>query len=274
MKNKKYQLGGNVDFSQFVKQLPDTVPGNGGDYIRQKQANGTYKYFIDAKDGSNYRPESDYDEWMDNALRYKGYLPQYDEDYENIISMKPMEAGMHKQYMSELGAVSNINNSNYTGPRPTGVRSQQTGGRFQDLNERQILDLGYNPSNAPAGTTFMDNGMIREDGWRYVAKGDSIGTDGSRWNVKYTYNHDGSNRPEASYTRVAREILPDGSNGRKQTRQGTVPLNQNEVGVWGGFFPEEKSGFWRLNNEGKLVMDKFGGSLNYLNYINNVGRTI
>lgn len=266
---QKSQQGSQLNFQEFIAQLPDTVPGNGGDYIRQKQADGTYKYFVDTRSGSSYRPESDVNEWTDNALRYHGYLPQYDDDYENIIGMTPWDKNVHKQYMSEIDAVSNINNPNYKGPMPSGMRSHQTGGRFQDMSAREVFDLGHNPRYVE-GLKSLQFDMTRGEGPGYnVIQGDSIGTDGSKWNVTWKYT--GMNG-EGVARRSAQEILPDGTVGRtERARSVNFDLRPEEKDVWGSMYPESTTNYtWTVDPKKKQLTKqsiyKIGGKIDYFKF--------
>lgn len=195
-------------------------------------------------------------------MRTKGYRPVFNDETGEISGYESTK------HQPELITSRMTEQPVKTFKKPAGKLQPAN---FQDLSDREVFEIAYDPANAPAGTTKVRNEAVRgewNDGASTHVYGDSIGVDGSTWKVQYDF-YPGSTT--AIVDRIARQTnAKDGETPRKETRMGNIKLLQNEQGVWGAPFPEQAQGYWKIDpTTGKLTnlfSYKQGGTLNYFNF--------
>lgn len=244
------------DWQSILNKAPRRYQTNGGTAIQRGN-----NYFIKTNNG--YKQPLSQEEWEEGYLRTQGFRPTFNDETGDISGYESINPQQYQNVTSRTTGQSVKRFQSPDGP----IDKKH----FQNLSDREVFDIAYNPADAPEGTTKVINGAVRgewNNGGMTNVYGDSLGLDGSKWRVSYSF-YPGTNT--ASVRRIAKQTnAAAGQKPRGEVRTGLIQLNQNEQGIWGAPFPEKVQGFWiidpatgRLKNNSEY---KHGGTLNYFNF--------
>lgn len=227
------------NWQEVLNKAPRRYKTNGGTAIRRGG-----NYFIKTSNG--YKESIPQEEWQEGYMRTQGYKPVFNDETGEISGYETTK------YQPELVTSRMTGQPVKTFEKPAGKLEPTN---FQNLSDREVFDIAYDPANAPEGTTKVTNEATRgewNNGGFTRVYGDSIGTDGSAWKVQYNFE---PGTTTATVNRTARQTnAKDGEAPRKETRTGTINLLSSEQGVWGAPFPEQAQGFWTIDpTTGKLT---------------------
>lgn len=240
------------NWQEVLNQAPRRYKTNGGTAIRRGD-----NYFIKTNNG--YKESIPQEEWQEGYMRTKGYRPVFNDETGEISGYETTK------YQPELVTSRMTGQPVKTFQSPDGPIEKA---QAQDLSDREVFNLMYDPANAPSGVTKIRNSGARS-GWdgyggELGLQMDSLGTDGSKWRVDYSFMKNGN---QANVSRYARQTNADeGQKARIETRTSWIPLTEKESVDNGDVpFPASAIGYWKLDKQtGKLYnieQQKQGGYL-------------